>query len=88
MAIVCALVLVTTLIETPLFPVRWNSKKWLQGWLRMTLLDYYGAAFPFCALIYLRETAVVATVWSLCILLLGSPFACVYIATRFGPSRF
>jgi hypothetical protein len=48
-----------------------------------TTLDYYGAAFPLCAVILVTESSAVAgAIWAIGVLLLGSPVACAWVANR------
>lgn len=72
----------TTLYRQPLFPLQTESLAWSNTWLGMTVIDYYGAALCVCAVIFASEDRTHAIVWSLLCLTLGSPFCCLYLASR------
>ena len=78
----CLACLASTLKALPLFPFQLSSLPWLQGWLWMTVVDYYGAVLPLCGIIVASERPRTAALWSLAVLFLGSPFCCAYVALR------
>ena len=79
----CFLFLSLTLMHQPLFPFQMDNLKWAKAWLIMTVVDYYGAAVPLCALVLASENSrIVAGAWIVAILLLGSPFACAWMIWR------
>ena len=79
---VCTFALVRTLIAQPLYPFKLQSLAWTSTWLWMTIVDYYGATIPFCAIIFASEKPKAAWLWSGACLVLGCPFCCLYVATR------
>ena len=75
--------LTLTLLSQPLFSFATNDLEWLQAWLYMTVLDYYGVCVPFCAVIFANEETVLASLlWSGACLFLGSPFCCLWMVLR------
>jgi len=90
LSVACALALGRTMSLQPLYPFKTDSLSWLTAWLWMTIIDYYGATIPLCAIIFASERPVVAVLWSLACLLLGCPFCIIYVAVRalrFGSIR-
>ena len=70
-----------TMLRHPLFPLRWHEHAWCKAWLATTVVDFYGLALPFSALILAAESnQLVGIAWVLGVLLLGSPVACVWMA--------
>ena len=83
LGVVCFATLSLTLYRQPLFSFAVTDLNWLQAWLWMTVLDYYGACLPFCAVILANESNVSnGILWSLACLLLGSPFCCLWLCLR------
>lgn len=83
LAVACLVALVLTYRRHPLFPFRFDRLDWTAAWLKMTTIDYYGAALPLCAVILLSEPSLtIGAVWSTGVLLLGSPVACTWVAYR------
>ena len=82
LSVACSFALVRTLRAQPLYPFKLDSIAWTTTWLWMTIVDYYGATIPLCAIIYSSEKPLPATLWSLACLLLGCPFCCLYVALR------
>lgn len=79
----CLSALIVTYVKQPLFPFQLENKEWLQSWLVMTCVDYYGAVFPLSLIILASEDSlVVGFAWVVVICLLGSPFACAYAFSR------
>lgn len=78
----CFISLASTLWSQPLFPFKMDSVEWLQSWLVMTVLDYYGAALPLAAVAVASEPGVTGWLWSAGFLLGGSPFCCAYVVLR------
>jgi hypothetical protein len=72
----------TILSLYPLFDWATNDLQWVRAWLYMSVLDYYGASICLCCIAFYSETAILAVVWSLGFLLLGSPVCCAYICYR------
>lgn len=82
LGVVCAALLCNTLARYPLFPLQTQSLDWSLAWLATTVVDYYGSTLCLVAVIVASERTVVAVLWSLGCLLLGSPFCCAYMALR------
>lgn len=83
LGLACFVTLSMTLWRQPLFAFETTSIEWLQAWLWMTVLDYYGACLPLCAVIVSNETSITTGVaWSLACLLGGSPFCCLWVVLR------
>ena len=83
LGLVCFSVLTLTLYHHPLYAFETENIEWLRAWLWMTVLDYYGAALPLCAVIMANEQSpLVGTLWSLGCLVGGSPFCCAWTVTR------
>jgi hypothetical protein len=81
LGIVVAFVLGLTLFHHPLFPFRWNELAWCKAWLATTVVDYYGVALPFSALVVAAEpNLAIGLAWALGVLVLGSPVACIWMA--------
>jgi hypothetical protein len=79
----CATALALTYRRHPLFPFRFDRLDWTAAWLKMTTIDYYGAALPLCAVILSAEpSAAAGAAWCAGVLLLGSPVACAWAAYR------
>ena len=79
LAILCTVCLVYTLRTHPLLPLRLNDNDWLRHWLGMTVIDYYGAALPLCAVVAVEEKKSYCVIaWCLSFLILGSPACCLY----------
>ena len=79
----CAtLALVLTLRRHPLHDAmrakRWEDKEWLRAWLKMTVLDYYGAALALSAVAVRQEGWDLGIAWSVGFLLLGAPVCGAY----------
>jgi len=82
-AIGFTVLLTRTLMSFPLIPPSPNSLAWCRSWLITTVVDYYGAALALCGIIVASETnRVVGIAWSAGCLFLGTPFCCLYVATR------
>ena len=87
LGVVCFATLSLTLWRQPLFPLQTTNLEWLQSWLWMTVLDYYGACLPFCAVIIANESSLQGGIlWSTACLLLGSPFCCLWLVLRLWSS--
>jgi hypothetical protein len=83
LGIVVFLALGFTLFAHPLFAFDTGNIEWVRAWLWMTVLDYYGACIPFCAIIIANETSLqTGFLWSAACLLLGSPFCCLWLVLR------
>jgi len=81
LGVVIASLLAFTLYRHPLFPLRWNELAWCKAWLAMTVVDYYGVAIPFSALVLAAEPNLhMGIAWALGVLTLGSPVACMWMA--------
>ena len=77
------LLLIKTLKAFPLIPPSPNSLLWCRGWLWTTIVDYYGAALALCGVILSSEPKLlVGAAWCAGCLFLGTPFCCLYVATR------
>lgn len=88
LGVVCFLTLSVTLWHQPLFAFKTEDVAWLQAWLYMTVLDYYGACIPFCAVILANEASMTSGVlWSLACIFLGSPFCCLWMVLRLMSDR-
>ena len=75
--------LVRTLNLHPLFSgPSPSSRAWNAAWLWTTVADYYGVALALCGVVVASEPRRDAALWSAAILLLGCPFACMYVGTR------
>ena len=80
LGVVCFTTLSTVLMRQPLYDLRTDDMDWLRHWLFMTVLDYYGAALPLCAVIVANEpNSTTGLLWSLGCLLGGSPFCCAWV---------
>jgi hypothetical protein len=64
-------------------PVRFGNLQWCAAWLKATVVDFYGVALPLCGVILAAEPQLLfGLAWSASVLLLGSPFACAWVAQR------
>ena len=83
LGVCCALALLSTLWTQPLFPLQLSSLAWTKAWLKMTVLDYYGAAFPLCGVaIASARDKYSGYLWAAGFCFGGSPFCCAYVALR------
>jgi len=83
LGLACLVALALTYRRHPLFPFWFDRLDWTSAWLKMTTLDYYGAALPLCFVILTTEPSVaIGALWSAGVLLLGSPVACGWMAYR------
>ena len=88
LGVTCFIALSVTLWNQPLFAFRTQDTAWLQAWLWMTVLDYYGACLPLCAVIFANETSHSAAIlWSLACCLGGSPFCCLWVVLQLLSDR-
>lgn len=88
LGVVCFITLSMTLWSQPLTAWDVRSIDWLQSWLWMTVLDYYGACLPLCAVIVQNEPALLhGCLWSLACCLGGSPFCCLWVVLRLLSDR-
>lgn len=79
---ICSIALVYTLLLHPLWHWNVSNVEWLQAWLRMTVVDYYGASLALAGIALVEEGLYHGLWWSLGFLLLGSPVCCVYMVYR------
>ena len=84
---VIAVIISLTLWYYPLFPLQTDNLAWSVTWLGTSTLDFYGSTLCLCAIILSSEELSRAIPWCLLCLLLGSPFACAYVATRLWTRR-
>ena len=83
LGVICALALMSTLWTQPLFPLQTSNLAWTNAWLKMTVLDYYGAALPLCGIaIASARDSYSGYLWAAGFCLGGSPFCCAYVALR------
>lgn len=83
MSVAILVALVMTYYRHPLFPFRFDRLDWTSAWLKVTTLDYYGAALPLCFVILTTEPSIaIGALWSLGVLVLGSPVACAWASQR------
>ena len=87
LGVVCALTLISTLWYQPLFDWKLDDVDWLKNWLKMTVLDYYGAALPLCGIAISTEQNMQGFLWSAGFLFGGSPFCCAYMLYRLRLAR-
>ena len=83
----CAWSLFSTLSEHPLFPFQFSNLEWTAAWLKMTVVDYYGAALPLCGIVIASESPLAGLLWSLAFCIGGSPFCCAYVISRLTAYR-
>ena len=79
---VCSITLLQTLCTYPLWDWRIDDLEWVQAWLKMTVLDYYGAAFALSGIALTDHGLREGLAWSLGFCILGSPICCVYMMYR------
>lgn len=80
---VCTVTLATTLWQHPLLEWKLSDVRWLNAWLGMTVLDYYGAVLPLCAIALSSQTELTSGLaWSAGFIFGGSPFCCAYVLYR------
>lgn len=82
LGVACFYTLATTLWAQPLFPLQLDNLEWMVAWLKMTVLDYYGAAIPLCGVAISSENGYAGWLWSIGFCLGGSPFCCAYVMLR------
>jgi hypothetical protein len=82
LGLACALTLFTTLSQQPLFPLQMSNLEWTAAWLKMTVVDYYGAALPLCGIAISSDAGWSGWLWSIGFCLGGSPFCCAYVVLR------
>ena len=71
-----------TLMAQPLFPFKLHDVDWSSAWLLTTVGDYYVSTFCLVGVILHTEGLAAGMLWSLATCLLGSPFACAWVAQR------
>ena len=74
--------LTATILAQPLFPFRMDDVGWTSSWLLTTIADYYTAALCLCGVIVATDGRIYGILWTLAICVLGSPFACLWLAAR------
>jgi hypothetical protein len=77
-----AILLLVTLSQHPLVPLKVTDVDWTTAWLVTTVFDYYAAALCLCGFIVATETRFAACLWCSAVLLLGGPFCCSYMIYR------
>ncbi|RPF81816.1 MAG: DUF1475 domain-containing protein [Rhodothermaceae bacterium TMED105] len=82
LGLVCCLALMFTLSAHPLLDWKVHNLDWVRAWLRMTVLDYYGAAFALSGVAFSERSKQEALAWSFGFFILGSPVCCAYIVYR------
>eukprot|EP00929_Paragymnodinium_shiwhaense_P123922 TRINITY_DN98426_c0_g1_i1.p1 TRINITY_DN98426_c0_g1~~TRINITY_DN98426_c0_g1_i1.p1 ORF type:complete len:249 (+),score=30.72 TRINITY_DN98426_c0_g1_i1:62-808(+) len=70
-----------TLVTYPIFPPKTDDAAWASAWLITTIGDFYTVSAVFCGIVMYTEGAI-GVAWSLALLLLGCPFACIYMVKR------
>ena len=80
--VVCTSLLTKTLMDYPLWNWSVDDLAWVQAWLKMTVIDYYGAALVLSGIAILDEGPCEGLLWSLGFCILGSPVCCVYMVYR------
>ena len=68
-----------TLRAHPLWPLRLDDNEWVRAWLKMTVLDYYGAALALSGIALAEQGLKAGILWSVGFCLLGSPVCCAYM---------
>lgn len=76
--------LIVMLVTKPLFPFRSDSAEWSSSWLLLAVFDYYHMAVCFVGIVIATENRISGIIWSLLVLILGAPFACLYTAKQIG----
>ena len=80
--IICSSTLLKTFITYPLWDWKFDNLEWVQAWLKMTVLDYYGAAFALSGIALTENVLWEGIAWSLGFCILGSPICCAYMLYR------
>jgi hypothetical protein len=66
-----------------LFPFQFDNLEWTAAWLKVTVVDFYGACLCFCGIVLSSEQSwLTGMLWVLGCCLLGSPVCCAWVLCR------
>eukprot|EP00923_Selenidium_pygospionis_P010011 GHVN01017298.1.p1 GENE.GHVN01017298.1~~GHVN01017298.1.p1 ORF type:complete len:119 (-),score=14.58 GHVN01017298.1:117-473(-) len=78
--VIALIYLSTTLIQYPLFPLRFDSPDWASAWLKMSVVDYYAATLCLSGIVVSSEASLFwGLIWVLAFCVVGSPACCLWV---------